>query len=87
MLVVQPDYFSQGGVATSPYVLENMARFTKFSFTAMAVSKIEASLDGVIYNDITAVANTSIVGLATLANVCFKQYRITFTGTLFVNAT
>jgi hypothetical protein len=80
------EFFSQGGVdgAASPYVLKNMGRYTNLSFKATTVSLVEGSVDGGA--SYSALTGTSISGGVIFSNVCFMQYRVTFTGSLFVNA-
>jgi hypothetical protein len=84
---VSRDFFSQGGVATSPYVLKNMGRFNVVSFVATSVTKVEASVDGTTFIDISALKNAnSPSGSMLFSDVCFQQYKVTFTGSLVVNA-
>ena len=89
MSLFSRDFFSQGGVAdtSSPYVLKNMGRFNTISFVATTVSKVEASVDGTTFIDISALKNASSpTGSMLFSNVCFQQYKITYTGSLVVNA-
>jgi len=81
------DYFSQGGVdvASSPYVLKNMGRFENLTFVATSITLVEATIDGTTYFTITSLGTTFAGGII-FKGMVFKQYRITFTGTLFVNA-
>jgi len=84
--VVVPDSFSQSGVTTSPYVLKDMAKKRNFSFCASTVTKVEASPDGgTTFFDITALGTTFTGGIRFVA-MAFSAYRVTFTGTLLVNA-
>lgn len=87
--IVQPDFFSQGGISSSPYVLRSMGRYRNIALMATSITKVEVFVDGSTYIDITAntgILNVTTAGLVLLKDVCFQQYRITFTGTLFVNA-
>lgn len=79
------EYFVQAGVSVSPYVLQNMGRYENLTFVGGAVSLVEASIDGTTWFTITSLGTTFTGGIA-FKGVCFKQYRITFTGTLVVNA-
>ena len=88
---VSRDFFSQGGVAAagggSPYTLKNMGRFNTLSFVATTVTKVEASVDGTNFIDISALKNASSpTGSMLFSGVCFQQYKVTFTGSLVVNA-
>ena len=87
--ILSRDFFSQGGVdvSASPYVLKNMGRFNNLSFVATTVSKVEASVDGTTFINISALKNASSpTGSMLFSGVCFQQYKITYTGNLVVNA-
>lgn len=81
------DYFSQGGIdaSSSPYVLRNMGTFENLTFVATSVTLVEATIDGTNYFTITSLGTTFSGGI-TFKGMCFRQYRITFTGSLVVNA-
>ena len=84
--IVVPDSFSNGGITSSPYTLHDMAKKQNLTFAATAVSKVEASLDaGTTWYDITAKGETFTGGIL-FKSLAFQSYRVTFTGTLLVNA-
>lgn len=94
--VVQRAAFTQGGapVGQSPLVWKNAASYEVVTFIAIGgtISKVEASPNDVDWVDITA--NTGATGLLNVITsgvvvaqlVSFKAYRITYTGTLYINA-
>jgi hypothetical protein len=91
--IVQPDFFSQGGVVvgSSPYVLKNMGRFRHIALMSDGgvISKVEVFVNGTTYLDITGntdIVSTTTAGLVLVNFACFQQYRITYTGTLYVTA-
>jgi hypothetical protein len=89
MDAVVREFFSQGGVpdTSSPYVLRNMGRFATLSFVATTITKVAASVDGTTFLAISALKKSSSPsGSMLFSDLCFVQYRITFTGDLFVNA-
>ena len=84
--LVIPDSFAKGGVTSSPHILLDMAKKRNLTFAASAVSKVEGSPDaGTSWFDITSLGSTFTGGIVFKA-MAFQAYRITFTGTLFVNA-
>ena len=84
--IIVPDSFALAGVTSSPHVLLDMAKKQNFTFAATTVTKVEASPDaGVTWYDITGLGTTFTGGIVFKA-MAFQSYRVTYTGTLFVNA-
>ncbi len=84
-VIAQREYFTEGPVA-SPAVFPNMGRYADVTFLGTSITAVEASVDdGATYYNITALG-TAVTGGIVFKRVCFKQYRVTATGNVLVDA-
>ncbi len=86
-VIAQREFFQDGPYTASPAVVPNTGRYANWTFAATTVTAVEGTVDGVAYVDITALAlAASPAGTKVFQDICFKAYRVTYTGTLRVNA-
>ncbi len=86
-VIAQREFFQDGPYTASPAVVPNTGRYANWTFAATTVTVVEGTIDGSDFTDITSLALAgSPAGTKLFQDICFKAYRVTFTGTLRVNA-
>lgn len=91
MEVVTPDHFTQGPVTESPYIFRHAIRYRRISFQATSITKVEVSLESGTPEWVDITANTGLLNVTTAGLVvvlagAFAMFRVTYTGSLRINA-